>query len=172
MHNLDRQELNAGWVLPAAYGVDRIVLLPRDPYWLFTYWEMTPALSEGFFEKYGSAWHEGRGILRVYDNDAGGFQETEINLTETGSWHMNVGSAAHLYHAELGKLLPDGRFVSILKSNTVRTPGDSLSSVLDPDWKLFAFWHNRYFRQMVVGLSSYELFDHTEQPLSKGAYRD
>jgi uncharacterized protein len=172
MHKLDRQELNAGWDLPAAYGMDRIVLLPRDPYWLFAYWEVTPALKESNYHKYGSAWQEGRGILRVFDNDVGGFQDTEVNLSETGSWHFNVGSAGHTYHVELGKLLSDGRFIPILTSNTVRTPSDSLSSVLDPRWKMFAFWHNRYFRRMVVGLSSYELFDHTEQPVSKGVYRD
>jgi uncharacterized protein len=172
MHRLDRQELNAGWELPATYGVDRVVLLPRDPYWLFAYWEITPALSENNYQKYGSAWHEGRGILRVFDNDGGGFQDTEVDLSETGSWHFNVGSAGHAYHVELGKLLPGGRFIAILTSNTVRTPSDSLSSVLDPRWKMFAFWHNRYFRRMVVGLSSYELFDHTEQPVSKGVYRD
>src|SRR5688572_5579577 len=26
--------------LPRAYGHDRIVLLPRDPWWAFTYWEV------------------------------------------------------------------------------------------------------------------------------------
>src|SRR3989442_1674343 len=28
--------------VPRAYGCDRIVLLPRDPWWVFTYWELTP----------------------------------------------------------------------------------------------------------------------------------
>src|SRR2546428_8916486 len=28
--------------LPRAYGRDRLVLLVRDPWWLFAYWELTP----------------------------------------------------------------------------------------------------------------------------------
>ena len=27
--------------LPASYGSDRIVLMARDPYWAFAYWELT-----------------------------------------------------------------------------------------------------------------------------------
>jgi hypothetical protein len=172
MHRLDRQQLNAGYTLPATYGADRIVVLPRDPYWLFAYWEVTPELTERFNNDYGGAWTSGENVLRIYDNDAGSIKDIVVNLSETGNWHFNVESSGHSYHVQLGKVLADGRFIAMLTSNAVRTPRDSLSAVLDPRWKMFAFWQNRYFRHMVVGLSSYELFDHTEQPESKGVYRD
>ncbi len=172
MHKLDREELNAGWTLPASYNNESIVLLPRDPYWIFTYWEFTCALSDRFYHEYGSAWSAGHGLLRVYDQDTGRLKDTVINITETGSYHLNVDQAGHTYYVELGKLLPGGHFVPMLKSNPVRTPRDSLSAVIDPRWRMFAFWQNRYFRRMVIGLSSYELFDQTEQPERKGVYSD
>jgi len=33
--------LNRGESLPQFYGVDRLVILPRDPYNIFAYWEVS-----------------------------------------------------------------------------------------------------------------------------------
>ena len=53
--------------LPAAYGVDRLVLVPRDPWWLFAFWEIAPATREVARGALGADADEARPMLRVYD---------------------------------------------------------------------------------------------------------
>jgi hypothetical protein len=157
MHVPDRHELNAGWTLPEAYGIDHMVLLPRDPHWLFAYWEVTPGLIENLAAQYQTAWSEGRTVLRISNL----YFKSEKNIdfaADANNRYVNVEMADCTYRAELGHILPDHRFVSMVSSNTVRTPRDSLSSTLDPRWKMFPFWQQRSYR-LIGGLSSYELFN-------------
>ncbi len=156
MHIPDRHELNAGWTLPKAYGIDRLVLLPKDPHWLFAYWETTPGLIESLAAQH-QAWCAGRTVLRTFNLDFKSFKTIDL-AADTDNWYVNVEMADCSYKAELGRLLPDNRFISMLSSNIVRTPRDSLSSIIDPRWKMFPFWQHRYYR-MISGLSSYELFN-------------
>jgi hypothetical protein len=165
MHILDRQELNAGWVLPESYGVDRMVLLPREPYWLYSYWEISPNLLTKMQSAYGPAWSEGRTILRIYDMDSGTDFDTELPLS-THSWHIPVAGSDHCYRAELGQILADERFIPLVSSNTVRTPRDSISAAIDTRWKMFAFWQQRFYKKMLIGLSSFELFSRENDRLN------
>lgn len=156
MHAPDRYELNADWTIPAAYGVDRLVLMPKDPHWLYTYWELTSCLNETMRSSYRDSWDQGRMVLRLFDLDFGNFHDIHVDMV-TDKWYLPVDNADQLYRAELGRLLVDGTFVSLLQSNTVRTPRDSISSVIDSHWKMFDFWQQYYSRRMVCGLSSAEL---------------
>lgn len=154
MHRLGRQELTDGMTLPTAYGRDGIVLMPREPHVLFAYWEVTPTLDTARHKEYGPAWTAAPLFLRVYNVDLGSAADTEINPA-AGSWHIPVSHADCHYRVELGKLLPVSRFVPLASSNMVRTPRDCLSGVIDPSWKMFAFWQSKYYRRMQQGLSSY-----------------
>lgn len=171
MHKLDRTELNGEWAPPAGYGADRLTLLPRDPYWLFAYWEITASLVQSLSDQNGG-FSGARRILRVRDTDRGVFRDIDVGSCEIGSWHIPVETAGNSYTAELGELFGNGRFVTLLTSNTIRTPRDSISPVIDPRWRMFAFWQHRHFRQMVTGLSSCELFSNTDRSVSEGVYRD
>lgn len=162
MHAPDRNELNGGWTIPETYGVDRLVLLPRDPYWLYVYWEVTPALDGHFRALYGDAWDVGRTVLRLTDLETGAISDTELTFF-TDNWYLNVAGADRTYRAELGRILPGGQFAAMVSSNTVRTPRDSVSSVIDPRWKMFAFWQQRHFRR-ISGLSSFEPFQQGHVP--------
>lgn len=157
MHAPDRHELNAGWTLPGAYGVDRLVLLPKDPHMLFAYWEITPTLESSLRGQYADSWETGTLVLRIHDADSGGSRDLEID-GYADNWYFQVEHADRTYYVQMGRSLPDGRFVPILTSNTVRTPRDSISSVIDPRWKMFAFWQHRYdrsFRTIHGGDSSF-----------------
>jgi hypothetical protein len=154
MHRLERLELTDGITLPAAYGRNGIVLLPREPHILFSYWEVTPTLEAARQKEYGTAWTAAPLFLRVYNVDLGSAADTEIDPA-AGSWHIPVSHADCRYRVELGKLLSVRRFVPLASSNIVRTPRDCLSAVIDPRWKMFAFWQSKYYRRMQQGLSSY-----------------
>lgn len=162
MHTPDRYELNAGWSLPGAYGVDRLVLLPRDPHCLFAYWEITPRLISAMREQYPHTWEQGRTVLRIYDLETLSYRDTLIH-GPADNWYVAGVDADKTYRAELGQILPDGTFAAMAASNNATTPRDTISSVTDPRWKMFAFWQTRYYRRMPVGISSYEMFLENER---------
>lgn len=156
MHFTDRQELNAGMTLPGQYDTNRLVLLPRDPYWLFAYWEITQDKLALLWDGYSHGREPDHLVLRVHSLDKGSYQDMEVTGT-AGSWHIPVLWADCTYRAELGGLLPGNAFLALVASNTVRTPRDSISAVIDPHWKMFPFWRQRFFRRLRYGVSSYEL---------------
>ncbi|NLM45196.1 MAG: DUF4912 domain-containing protein [Firmicutes bacterium] len=151
----DRLDLNAGCSLPAAYGVDRLVILARDPHTLFAYWEITPLHEQNLKSLYPGRWEAGKTVLIVFSPEGGSKKNAEIP-PGTDNWYFHGLDADRLYRAELGRILSDGTFVSLAVSNTVRTPRDSLSAVIDPRWRMFAFWQHRYWRRIVGGYSSAE----------------
>jgi hypothetical protein len=162
MHPLDRKILNADENLPRYYGKDTLVLMPRDPYWLFAYWE----ISEPTRERIRNEWGEGdlaaaEPVLRVY-RYLWGKEEIEssydIPLPDgTDSWHLQVGVADRLYHVELG-WKRHGQFFAVLRSNIVRTPRDAVSDIIDENWQLPDWQARKLFRRInLAHLSSPEL---------------
>ena len=169
MHAPDRYELNAAWTIPTVYGLDRLVLMPKDPHWLYTYWELTSSLYETMRATYGDSWEQGRMVLRLFHLDNGNIRDIDID-DYADNWYLSVDNADQRYRAELGRLLADGSFIPLLQSNTVRTPRDSISSVIDPHWKVFNFWQQHYTRRMVGGMSSSELFGDNSATSPKGGF--
>ena len=154
MCKADRHELNAGWKLPDAYEIDRLVLLPKDPHWLFAYWEVTAKLENRFRMRYGADCDTARLVMRIHDLENGGQKEVTLDCHSDNNY-LQVDHADHAYYVEMGRILPDGSFISMLTSNTIRTPRNSISAVIDPSWKMFAFWRQQpHFS--VGGSSSFE----------------
>lgn len=116
---------------PRGYGDNKIVLMVRDPYWLFTYWELRGE------EKAKAQAKAGRGAcecLRLYKNDAICFD------IETGgmanNWYVNVPEAGASYWIEIGFRSADGRFFAAARSNVVKTPLDRMSDIIDEKWMI------------------------------------
>ncbi len=124
--------------LPARYGVDRLVVLVRDPWWVYAWWELTDANL-----------HEGRRalgspselVLRMYDVSAidwdGVNHHSHFDIgidDQTGNWYIEIGKPGSSYVAEIGLRAPDGRFVALLRSNFVTLPRDGMSPVVDEEW--------------------------------------
>lgn len=168
MHAPDRHELNVGWTLPDAYGIDRLVLLPKNPHTLFAYWEITPGLQEKMRRQYLQLWDQGTPTLRLHDLKMGIYANMEITFT-VDHWYLTVDEADRNYYVELGQILSDGRFVVMLSSNTVRTSRASISAVIDPRWRMFAFWQDRYYRQLPDHLSSLAFFPREGQLIAEEA---
>lgn len=129
--------------LPRKYGQDRLVLLARDPYWLYAYWEISVTRQEDFSKQFGPvAWPTSQPVLRIYDVTGikefiGGNAHSCVDLpldAEAESWHIEVGQANRAYCVDLGRVLPNGEFVPLLRSNVTATPRDALSERLDEEW--------------------------------------
>ncbi len=127
--------------LPAAYGSDRIVLLPRDPWWLFAYWEITPTTRVQALRTLGADAEGAREVLRVYDvtfitfTGDNAWLSFDVELPPGGQhWYLNVSRPAASYCAEIGLRTPSGRFLPLTRSNTVTTPRSSPSPDTTVRW--------------------------------------
>jgi hypothetical protein len=105
--------------LPRAYGQDRLVLLARDPWWLFAYWEITPTTRVETLRQLGADGEGAGEVLRVSDGAA--WFDVELS-PGAESWYVNVGRPATCFSAEIGLRTPRGRFVPLARSNTAATP--------------------------------------------------
>lgn len=130
------------YTLPTSYGQDEIVLMVKDPYWLYAYWDLTATTQNAFEEKFGpSSWNHSRPLLRLYDLTGEpniSFEEApcqDIAINDlANNWYIFVGQPRHTYGVDLGRMLPQGQFVHLVRSNVVTTPSDSVSSAIDPNW--------------------------------------
>ncbi len=129
--------------LPDEYRRDYIMLMVKDPHWLYAYWEITAGKIEKFKNEYGEdAWHKSRPVLRVYNiTDIDYFDGTncqsyyDIYLSnDARDWHIEIGQPNKRYCLDIGRMLPEGRFITILRSNTVTTPRNYFSNLSDEDW--------------------------------------
>ncbi len=145
--------------LPHSYGIDRLVLLARDPYWLYAYWEITATKLVEFSSTHGAtAWGSSRPVLRVYDvtgvafNGENANKYVDIGINEQAdNWRINVGEADCSFCVDVGRQFPDGRFVTLLRSNTVTTPRASLSEREDEEWMWIEGIYRSYRHQFGVG---------------------
>lgn len=128
--------------LPRSYGIDRLVLMARDPHWLYAYWEITATKQEEFAAGFGpEAWVSTHPVLRVYDVTGVDFNGKNANNyfdfhidEHIDNWHIEVGEPDRSFCVDVGRMFPDGRFVTLLRSNIVTTPRGSLSDRLDEEW--------------------------------------
>lgn len=113
--------------LPDSYKQSNLMLLIKNPTCIYAYWDIP------------MNW-EGDPVLRIYET---GFFHGENGLKhlfdieiflEAKNWFIDVPKENCSYYAELGRRMPDGRFIPLLKSNIVKTPRASLSTAIDENW--------------------------------------
>jgi hypothetical protein len=128
--------------LPSFYGQDKIVLQVRDPHWLHTYWEVRHDTLEGLKSKFGHEFNRAKRVLRVYDvtnimfNGVNANRFFDIVINDfANSWYIDAGPGK-AWCVDLGLMLADGRFITILRSNVVQTPLDGPSSITDEEWMI------------------------------------
>lgn len=128
--------------LPFHYGDDRIVLMVRDPWWLYAYWEVTASRQQQVLDQMRERSEKvAARVLRVYDvygvtiQNAHGHFDIEIGPT-ADNWYIDVGRPDSEWVVEIGFRAVSGRFFPIVRSNTVRTPRYGVSDVFDEEWMI------------------------------------
>ncbi|MFH1406984.1 MAG: DUF4912 domain-containing protein [Candidatus Omnitrophota bacterium] len=129
--------------LPEGYGDTKIILLVRDPWWLYAYWEITEEKKNGIKHKIGLPWGEIKKYLRVYDvtninfngTNAHSFFDIEIN-DFANNWYIDVGKPDHAWIVDLNAKDEHGKFYLIARSNCVMTPRDTMSWMTDEEWMI------------------------------------
>lgn len=117
--------------LPAGYGESRIVLMPRDPQWAYTYWDVPNEHKEQL------RWQGGQQLaLRIYD-------VTEVNLDRQSphsiqeypcdelarEWYLPIPVSDRDYVVDIGYRCADGRWLVLARSAPVHVP-----PVYPSDW--------------------------------------
>jgi hypothetical protein len=112
--------------LPEGYGDNRVVLLPRDPKWLYAYWDITNEHKEAARRTGGRAL-----ALRLYDvtdvvfdgTNAHGMWEQEAHELAR-NWYLHVPIPNRHYCLEVGYRGGHGDWHLLARSNTVAAPAE------------------------------------------------
>ena len=120
--------------LPESYGSTEAALLPRDPGWMFVYWDITDASKARIAGEHGGdVFKKAGSVIRVYETASGRYFDISVKL-DARNWYINVPEGGKSYYCEIGLVLPDGRFIAIVKTNSVNLPAGRVSDVTDEKW--------------------------------------
>ncbi|NLK50937.1 MAG: DUF4912 domain-containing protein [Syntrophomonadaceae bacterium] len=151
--------------LPVGYGDHQIIALVRDPYWLFTYWEISSEKIQELRRNFGlRVWVDAQHVLRVYDTTDLIFNGTNANYffdllinPFASRWHVEVGHPNRTYCIERGLILQNGQYIPLVRSNYVTTPSDRVSNRVDEQWLLWSKYDRKLYRhleQLPLGATS------------------
>jgi hypothetical protein len=146
--------------LPPEYGDTKVVLLVRDPEWVFAYWE----LSEETRARYGvprEGFHK-RLVLRVYNVTGRKWPEDKAQYCfdidvgpYANNWYIRVPESDASWVAELGVIEEDGTYVPIVASNVAHVPRQAMSAEMDEQWMVI----EETFRKIYESSGGFRLHD-------------
>lgn len=117
--------------LPVGYGDSRIVLMPRDPQWAYTYWDISNEHKEDLRRQGGQQLS-----LRIYDvTDISLNYQSPHSIQEypcdelAREWYLPMPISDRDYVVDIGYRCADGRWLVLARSAPVRVP-----PVYPSDW--------------------------------------
>lgn len=129
--------------IPSGYGTTESYLLPKDPAWMFLFWEITQETFDYVRSQYGQDTLESaRTIIRLYDvTDTAYFDGQNASvyydmpvIFDAKSWYIHAPQAGRAYVADLGFLTANGQFILLTRSNRILLPPGKVSDVIDDKW--------------------------------------
>ncbi len=135
--------------LPDSYGLDRVVLLVRDPDWLYAYWDISGDTWAALIQR--GVTHPGKGwqrILRIHDvtgviDGEGGTWVTDLEVGDVArEWYFRTPDPERAYVVEFGYRSPDGQWLLVARSNAVHVPRRQPSAQMDERWG--TLYHEAY----------------------------
>ena len=132
------QVKNLGTKAPHGRTVkDRLVVMVRDPYWLHSYWELSPGSVERARAALAQAWHAARPVLRLLrvgeDGVAAVSRDIEIH-GGVNNWYVDVQEPPSTFRLEIGYRTDSRTFYCLARSNDVTTPPAGTSDAVDENW--------------------------------------
>ncbi|HZN36577.1 MAG TPA: DUF4912 domain-containing protein [Pirellulaceae bacterium] len=131
---------------------DRLVLMVRDPYWLQACWTVCRLSVKRAEAALAEHWHTAHPVLRLLEVDGGQTTSTSERIVReidvhggVTNWYIEVSNPPQGFRVELGYKSAVGKFFSICRSNTVRTPAPDSSDVIDGNWTDVAENYERVF---------------------------
>jgi hypothetical protein len=110
--------------LPESYGTQRLLLVARDPHWLYAHWDLTAEQ----LRKHNAASRDKHLVVQVFQNAPGGKPVLEQHVhPESRNWFLHVGRGGAKFVAQLGYYNRAGAWTTIATSAATFTPPDALS---------------------------------------------
>lgn len=137
-----QERMQPAYEPPQRYEDDRITAFVRDPFWIFSFWDIHPQT-----ERRVAARYELNGncetTLRVYDvtgidfngHNANAHFDIEVNAI-AGDWYVNVPEDGKTYCLEIGLKNSAGNFYMLSRSNAITLPRSGVSDRLDEEWMI------------------------------------
>lgn len=120
--------LDWGLPIPDLYHQNYLRLMVQDPYRLFAYWELSDFLNERFFPPGTPADRRNHLVLLLHDlHDV---SKIPLSVGAAREWWLHV-RPGKMYRTTLEVRYPDGRMETLLSSNEVTTPRDTVSWPLE-----------------------------------------
>lgn len=112
--------------MPVSYNQDYIRIVPKDPYTLYAYWEITTSTRINFINAFGeSLLQKAKPTLRVYNLSSERFDYMEIDQ-DTSSCYINIKHPGSTVKVEIGNLVAQEFFISIASSNLIHMPDNRI----------------------------------------------
>ena len=159
--------IDRGASLKERYGETKIALLPRDPRWIYAYWEINEASKEEVRKKRGEKiFFRSSLTLRFYDvtdivfNGRNAHKQFDVKVySEIGNWYFQVPESGRTYLSDIGLLTEKGEFIALARSNTVSLPRGKISEIGDEEWMIVKEEFEKLVKKMHLdkgGLSTEE----------------
>ncbi|OGR79434.1 MAG: hypothetical protein A3I11_03440 [Elusimicrobia bacterium RIFCSPLOWO2_02_FULL_39_32] len=130
--------MDHGAPLPQHYGETRTVLLPRDPHWMYIYWEITEKTYVDLKSKHGeNIFITAQSVVRMVEVNPSlqPLRSLDVPVSlDAKNWYLHADKEGGSWYAELGLKTPDGRFILIAKSNLITLPNARVSDIIDEKW--------------------------------------
>ncbi|MCC7391304.1 DUF4912 domain-containing protein [Candidatus Sumerlaeota bacterium] len=112
--------------LPLDYGDTKVVLMSRDPEWIFAYWEINAETRKQHGLQRGK--HDKALTVRFHElRDGKAVDSSDVTVNDfTSSWYFKVPNSNASYRAEVG-FIEKGVFKVIATSNTISIPRHGIS---------------------------------------------
>lgn len=123
----------------------RLIALPKDPNWIHLYWNLPAQVPQGKWEVKVKNLTKQNEFYQPVDPD-------------TGNWYLNLKQPNQEFSFELGVWNESGHFQVILSSNSICTPADRPSDVIDSEWATIDEMYN--LRPEEFGGASEQLMKH------------
>ncbi len=163
--------------IPHHYGDNKIVLMTRDPWTVFSYWEIRNDVEDrvkaAIREK---GLNPVKSVIRLYqasgnDNEPYLTAVSEFELRGwVTSWYIHVDQPGREWLVDIGIIADNGEFFRLARSNRVKTPANYMSETSEGEWMCPEELYYKMFAVSggaEVGRSSLELREVMERYLKK-----
>ena len=127
--------------LPRGYDKTTIVLMARDPSWIYAYWEVGKNTRDKLNREHNrDIFSHSTLALKLYDvtdiefDGSNAHNQMLIKVGDANNWYIQVPESGRNYCCDLGVLTPRREFILIARSNTVGLPSGKLSEITDEQW--------------------------------------
>ena len=174
---IDRDAAKAAqYDLPQSYGKTESYLLPKDPAWMFLFWDIVAATFDFIRSEHGGdIFAKSRSVIRVYDiTGIAAFDGQNAHshfdlpvLLDAGSWYVNVPQSGRNYICDIGLITPQGRFILLTRSNAVLIPSGRISDVIDEKWMLVEGDYQKLVKMAGADKFGFDLISGASEKLQK-----